>query len=198
MKKNQLNIEHNLEELLDLEESDPLLNILNKKRKEISEDREYAEEMVEKGLIHNGIKSKSLTYNELTKNDRITISENTEPEKALEEDYDYARENLKNLIEKGFKAFSDLQHIATQDESPKAFDALSKLFNNVMDANERLLKLIEAKRKITKMDETIKNGKPTTQNNTIFIGSTAELQQAVNPRSTPPRVVNKKEKKDKT
>lgn len=198
MENNKSNIEQQLEEILDLEESDKMYDVLQKKRKEINEDREYAEEMVEKGMVHNEVQTKHLTYDELNKNDRLTISKHKEPDKILDEDYDYARENLKNLIEKGLLAFKDLQHIATQDESPKAFDSLSKIFQNVMDANEKLLKLIESQKKIAKMDETVKpneNGKGgTVHNNTIFVGTTAELQELHNPRKQP-KVVNKKDKK---
>lgn len=89
-------------------------------------------------------------------------------------DYDYARKNLYDIIERGQEALDDMIDFAKQAQHPRAFEVVGGLINNLVDANERLLDL-NKKIKEIKKDEETKN--PQTVNNNLFVGSTSELQK---------------------
>jgi len=97
-----------------------------------------------------------------------------EQDDRSERDYDYARTNFYNVIEKGTQALEDMLDVAKASEHPRAYEVVSTLMKTLVDANKDLVSMGEKKKK----DEAPKDaeGKPVTNNN-LFVGSTAELQQ---------------------
>jgi hypothetical protein len=92
-----------------------------------------------------------------------------------EKDYGYTRAQLYNLIDKGQEALSGILDIAQQSESPRAYEVAGQLIKNVADTTDKLLDL---QQKMKKLDEEDSKGpKNVTTNNTMFIGSTADLQK---------------------
>lgn len=90
-----------------------------------------------------------------------------------ENDYDYARTNFYNVIEKGTDALEQMLDVARASEHPRAYEVVSTLMKTLVDANKDLVSMGE---KRTKRDEPESADKPVTNNN-LFVGSTAELQQ---------------------
>lgn len=86
-------------------------------------------------------------------------------------DYEYARENFYNVIEKGTEALEDMLNVARASEHPRAYEVVSTLMKTLVDANKDLVEMGKKKAQ----DEQPKD-KPVTNNN-LFVGSTAELQQ---------------------
>jgi hypothetical protein len=100
------------------------------------------------------------------------------PEKGDDEstyDYDYTRGQLYSLIEKGQEAINGILEIAQQSDSPRAFEVAGQLIKNVADTTDKLLDLQQKMKKLK--EEEPKGPKSVTNNNTMFIGSTAELQK---------------------
>jgi hypothetical protein len=92
-----------------------------------------------------------------------------------EKDYGYTRAQLYNLIDKGQEAINGILDIAQQSESPRAYEVAGQLIKNVADISDKLLDL---QQKMKKLDEEDSKGpKNVTTNNTMFIGSTADLQK---------------------
>lgn len=89
-------------------------------------------------------------------------------------DYDYTRGQLYNLIEKGQEAISGILDIAQQSDSPRAYEVAGQLIKNVADTTDKLLDL---QQKMKKLKEEEPKGPKNVTNNTMFIGSTAELQK---------------------
>jgi len=89
-------------------------------------------------------------------------------------DYEYARNNLIDLIEEGTKAFKEISDIAQQSESARAFEVSATYFKSLVDANKDLLELAK-KRKELQPEKLKEPGKTT--NNNLFVGSTSELLQ---------------------
>lgn len=89
-------------------------------------------------------------------------------------DYDYTRGQLYSLIEKGQESIDGIMEIAQQSDSPRAYEVAGQLIKSVADATDKLLDL-QAKLKKLKEEETTTPKNVT--NNTMFIGSTAELQK---------------------
>ena len=58
-----------------------------------------------------------------------TPTEIIEPEKEdrAENDYEYARNNLKKIIETGSMALQELSSIASTSESPRAFEVVAQM-----------------------------------------------------------------------
>lgn len=91
---------------------------------------------------------------------------------TVDNDYKYARENLYQLIENGSNALNSLVEIAQASEHPRAFEVVGSLIKTLSEANKDLL---EISNKVKKIKEETKS--PTVTNNSLFVGSTAELQQ---------------------
>lgn len=93
---------------------------------------------------------------------------------SIQQDFDYARGNLIAAIEKGQEALSDVVQIAGQVQSARSFEAVSSVLNAVVTANKELLELSKKKKELQKDDNA-----PSTVNNNLFVGSTAELLKLI-------------------
>jgi hypothetical protein len=89
----------------------------------------------------------------------------------VKKDYDYTRGNLYSLIEKGQEAINGILELAQESEMPRAYEVAGQLIKNVADATDKLMDL---QKKLKDIEEEKIKG-PTTVNNALFVGSTAEL-----------------------
>lgn len=92
-----------------------------------------------------------------------------------QKDYEYTRENLYNLIEKGQQAINGILELAQESEHPRAFEVAGQLIKSVGDVTDKLLDL---QKKMKDLDAPSKKGN-TTVNNALFVGSTAELSKLI-------------------
>ena len=90
------------------------------------------------------------------------------------DDFEYARGNLIAAIEKGQEALTSIVDVAGMSQHPRAFEVVATLLKTVADANKDLLELQKRKKDLTGI-----NPAPTTVNNNLFVGSTAELQKLI-------------------
>lgn len=98
------------------------------------------------------------------------------PKKEIN-DYEYARQNMYDIIEKGSSALEDIVDIAKQSESPRAFEVVTNLIKTLADANKDLMELAKKNKELVKEDPT--NEGPKTVNNNLFVGSSAELLKMI-------------------
>ena len=89
-----------------------------------------------------------------------------------ETDYNYARENYYNLIERNQDAVEEMLEIAKQSEHPRAFEVVGQLIKSGLDANKELMTLHKTKKELS-----IEKSSGVNVNNAVFVGSTAELQK---------------------
>ena len=89
----------------------------------------------------------------------------------IKKDYEYTRGNLYSLIEKGQEAINGILELAQETEMPRAYEVAGQLIKNVADATD---KLMELQKKLKDIEEEKPKG-PTTVNNALFVGSTADL-----------------------
>ena len=87
-------------------------------------------------------------------------------------DYNYARENYYNLIERNQDAVEEMLEIAKQSEHARSFEVVGQLIKAGLDANEALMKLHKTKKELS-----IEKGPTQVTNQAVFVGSTAELQK---------------------
>ena len=89
-------------------------------------------------------------------------------------DYEYTRGNLYSLIEKGQEAINGILELAQEGQQPRSYEVVGQLIKSVGDVSDKLLDLQQKMKDLNKED---KSSSPTTVNNALFVGSTAELQK---------------------
>ena len=89
-----------------------------------------------------------------------------------ETDFQYARENLYNLIERGQDGLEEMLEIAKSSEHPRAMEVFGQLIGKLSETNKELLNLHKTKKDISQETTGPKN-----VSNNLFVGSTAELQK---------------------
>ena len=94
-------------------------------------------------------------------------------------DYEYTRGNLYSLIEKGQEALDSIMEVAQEGQQPRAFEVVSQLIKNVADTTD---KLVDLQQKMKNLESEDPKG-PSTVNNALFVGSTAELQKLLKNQS---------------
>jgi hypothetical protein len=103
------------------------------------------------------------------KPDRLTKSD-------VDKDYEYTRGQLYSIIEKGQENLDGVLELAQETNSPRAYEVAGQLIKNVSDATDKLMDL-QKKVKDLEKEEEVKG--PTTVNNALFVGSTADLQKLI-------------------
>ncbi len=103
---------------------------------------------------------------------RIERYENSKED--IRKDYEYTRGNLYSIIEKGQEAINGILELAQESEMPRAYEVAGQLIKSVSDATDKLMDL-QKKLKDVNKEEELKG--PTTVNNALFVGSTADLQK---------------------
>ena len=109
---------------------------------------------------------------EVVESDKILPLKKEDPEK----DYEYTRGQLYNLIEKGQEAVQGALEVAQESGHPRAYEVAVAAMKHVADMSD---KLIDLQKKMKDLDAPIKGSGPTTVNNTMFVGSTADLQKMI-------------------
>ena len=96
----------------------------------------------------------------------------------IEDDYDLARENLQRLLVIGTDALENALSVAKQSDHPRAYEVVGSLVKQLADVNQQLMDVHQQKKKL---DETGKetNKPASVSNNSIFVGSTAELTKMI-------------------
>jgi len=96
-------------------------------------------------------------------------------------DFEFARENLMDVINKGQEALFDLMDVARQSQHPRAYEVLATMMNTMVGASKDLLDLQAKKKKILEEDPS---ASPQQVTNNLFVGSTAELQKYLKQHKT--------------
>ena len=107
----------------------------------------------------------------------ITKAKEIVQDSKLDNDFEYARGNLYQVIENGSNALTELLEVAQQSQHPRAFEVVATLVRTLSDANIALMDLSKKKQNIEVSANGGKN--PSTVNNTLFVGSTGDLQKLI-------------------
>ena len=120
------------------------------------------------------VESSSVT--EVVTKEITTVTEPT----ISDDDYEYARNNLKGLIENGKSTLENIIYLAKEGESPRAYEVAGQLIKTLADTNKDLLDLAKKSKELKQDKQEEKSG--TQIQNALFVGSTAELQKFINKR----------------
>ena len=100
-----------------------------------------------------------------------------ESDKKIEDDYEITRSHIRMLLVQGQEALNSALEVAKQSEHPRAFEVVGNLMKQLADVNQQLMDLHQQKAKLDGPKEGSK--KEVTNNNAIFVGSTAELNKLI-------------------
>ena len=92
----------------------------------------------------------------------------------VKQDYEVSRAQLHNLVMKGQEAVDGILDVARSSDHPRAYEVAGQLIKNVGDVAD---KLIDLQKKMKELDADDTKAGPSTVNNTMFVGSTADLQK---------------------
>lgn len=112
----------------------------------------------------------------------ITVTNETDDRrKELDKRADYAevRSNLKEIIGTGMSAIDGILQVASEGESPRAYEVVSQLIKSVTEANKDLIGLHQQMKDINKDSGDSSQKASSITNNSIFVGSTKDLQRLV-------------------
>lgn len=91
-------------------------------------------------------------------------------------DYDYARTQLYSLIEKGQEAVNGALELAQEGDSARSYEVAINGIKNVSEVAEKLLDL---QKKVKELDEVQVTNQTNVTNNSVFVGSTSDLQKMI-------------------
>ena len=96
----------------------------------------------------------------------------TATKEQLKKDYEYTRGQLYSLIEKGQEAVDGILELAQESDQPRAYEVAGQLIKHVGDVAD---KLVDLQKKVSDIENPKKSKEVNTTNNTMFVGSTADL-----------------------
>ena len=95
----------------------------------------------------------------------------------VDEDFEEARRNIEDIFALGMESLEEFQKIASQAQHPRAFEVLSTMIKTMTDTAQAKLYAATEREKINRLKgktSTAGDG-PKTVNNTVYVGTTAEL-----------------------
>lgn len=101
-----------------------------------------------------------------------------------EEDYEFARDNIRKLIGTSIDAVDLLHNLTIDSEHPRAGEVLGNLIKQSADMNNQLLQLNKQRKELVIDDSDHNKSVGNTTNNSIFVGTTTELQKLLKQNTT--------------
>lgn len=98
----------------------------------------------------------------------------------IEDDYNFSRDTLKKVIDKGKDAVIDAQIVAQQNEHPDSYKALAALIKSVSSATKDLYEVHEKTKNLkgTLGKKVLDNGNINVDK-AIFVGTTSDLLKQI-------------------
>jgi len=122
----------------------------------------------------------NITETEVVTTEKVGITPEQKPDRMTKDDitrdYEYTRGNFYSIIEKGQEAIDGILEIAQESEMPRAYEVAGQLIKSVSDATDKLIDL-QKKLKDVNEEQIVKG--PSTVNNSLFVGSTADLAKLI-------------------
>lgn len=100
------------------------------------------------------------------------------------EDFAYAKQNLKDIIEQSKIALEGIMKVAMEGDSPRAYEVVTQMLKTMSEINKDFIDIDNIKKETEK--QTVK----TTTNNSFFIGSTTDLQDLINPERSKKKAID--------
>lgn len=139
----------------------------------MNEEKLTAEEKLSRAL---DIEVHKIEPTEIQRVDSFVKEVKIKRKDQIRQDYDSARKNMKELISIGFEALDGIMKVAEAGDSPRAYEVASILMKTVSEINSDLMDIHKTTSDALGTNKVVKN----TTNNSIFVGSTRDLQNLIN------------------
>jgi hypothetical protein len=103
----------------------------------------------------------------------LVVSETSNP---VETDAEIARQNIKELLNKGGRAIDELAIVARDSQHPRAYEVMAGMLKNLADMNKDLLEIQKKKHDLIGVKA---DSKDVNIDKAIFVGSTTELMKLI-------------------
>jgi predicted MPP superfamily phosphohydrolase len=110
---------------------------------------------------------------------QLMVSTNNEKE----DDFQYVRTNLYDLIDKGSEAVANALAVAAESQHPRAYEVAGNLIKNIADLTDKLVTLQKTKATLEPQESQTKSNL-NIDKAVIFNGSTAELLKMIKNESS--------------
>lgn len=97
---------------------------------------------------------------------------------TIEDDAEFARKNIRDLITKGKTAVDNILHVAKESEHPRAYEVAGGLIKNLADLNKDLMDIHKKKKDVAPVAAGPRLP-GVTVDKAIFVGSTTELVKLI-------------------
>lgn len=89
----------------------------------------------------------------------------------IDSDFEFARNNIRELAEKGKVAVDNILQVASATDHPRAYEVAANLLKSMADINKDLIELQKKKRDLSPQKEQPQ----ITVDKAVFVGSTSDL-----------------------
>lgn len=113
---------------------------------------------------------------EIIKAEDLIVKAKIKRKDQVRQDFDSARKNMKELISSGFEALDGIMKVAEAGDSPRAYEVASILMKTISEMNTDLMDMHKTTAEALGTNKIVKS----TTNNSIFVGSTRDLQNIIN------------------
>ena len=110
---------------------------------------------------------------EIIKSEIVEVVEETSLTTTVEDDAEFARKNIRTLIEKGNIAMDNLLLVAKESDHPRAYEVAAGFLKGLTDMNKDLMEIQKRKRDLE--PKQVNNTQNINVDNAVFVGSTTEL-----------------------
>lgn len=98
------------------------------------------------------------------------------------QDYNDARDSIKDLIKTGSEVIPDLANLAAESESARVYEVLSSSLKTLAEMNKTLLELTKQQQEIVVTEKSPDN---ITNNNNLYVQSTEDLLRMIKDGNKP-------------
>jgi hypothetical protein len=127
---------------------------------------------------------------EINKEEDLITKVKIKRKDQIRQDFDSARKNMKELISSGFEALDGIMKVAEAGDSPRAYEVASILLKTISEINTDLMDMHKTTADALGVNKIVKNN---TTNNSIFVGSTRDLQNIINQSRSQLKAINSEE-----
>ncbi|NBV29138.1 hypothetical protein EBS02_09025, partial [bacterium] len=90
--------------------------------------------------------------------DLVPLNQVSKSQNNLEDDFEYARGSMINVIEKGQEALNDMLDVAQRSQHPRGYEVVATLISTIANANKDLLDLSKKKNVVRDEDTSFVDG----------------------------------------
>lgn len=96
-----------------------------------------------------------------------------EDKENIDDDAEFARQNIRGLIEKGNDAIDGILNVAKASDHPRAYEVAANMLKHLTDMNKDLMEIQKRKKDLQPKESSPTNG--INVDKAVFVGSTKEL-----------------------